>query len=338
MYLLALYFQNPDTLAFTPLQAGVATLPATVGLVVLTPMIPRLAARFGGRKVIALGFILMTLGFGCVGLVDTSWKYAAFVLPLVILAVGMGMANGPASSASTAARLDRTGRGRVGHLQHGPLHRRRRVHGARRHRSPARSPAGARRTEPPPGTPSRPASLSRASIALALTCVLGILLGPCWARRDGPRGRPVRTSAPLLPRTRTPCRSRPPPRRPGTGPVGGFGLVAPAHGGTTEPPAGGRGFCEQVCQLWQLTPGMGRDSPRPPRVLQRGPTRPPPPPPPPAGATPRAAAASKPPPDAATDVLSTVSLRSPRPGWSRRRRRRCGQAAVPRRTPSLPGS
>ncbi len=35
MYLLSLYFQDPSTLGFTPLQAGLATLPATVGLVVV---------------------------------------------------------------------------------------------------------------------------------------------------------------------------------------------------------------------------------------------------------------------------------------------------------------
>ena len=36
------------------------------------------------------------------GFVDGSWRYAAFVLPLIAVAVGMGLSNGPASSASTA--------------------------------------------------------------------------------------------------------------------------------------------------------------------------------------------------------------------------------------------
>ena len=34
MYVLSLYFQDPAALGFTPLEAGLATLPATVGLVV----------------------------------------------------------------------------------------------------------------------------------------------------------------------------------------------------------------------------------------------------------------------------------------------------------------
>ena len=102
MFLLSLYFQDPSTLGFSPLEAGLATLPATVGLVVVAPLVPRLAARLGGRQVIGVGFLATAVGFAAIGLVDTSWKYGAFVLPLVAVAVGMGLSNGPASSASTA--------------------------------------------------------------------------------------------------------------------------------------------------------------------------------------------------------------------------------------------
>jgi EmrB/QacA subfamily drug resistance transporter len=103
MYLLSLYFQDPASLGFSPLQAGIATLPATVGLVVVAPLVPRLAGRFGGRQVIGAGFALTTVGFAVIGLVDSDWKYLAFLLPLIAIAVGMGLSNGPASSASTAA-------------------------------------------------------------------------------------------------------------------------------------------------------------------------------------------------------------------------------------------
>jgi len=103
MYLLSLYFQEEATLDFSPLEAGLATLPATVGLVLVAPVVPRLAAKFGGRQTVGLGFALTTAGFVVVGLVDASWRYAAFVLPLVAIAVGMGLSNGPASSAATAA-------------------------------------------------------------------------------------------------------------------------------------------------------------------------------------------------------------------------------------------
>ncbi|WP_426561972.1 MFS transporter [Angustibacter sp. McL0619] len=103
MYLLSLYFQDPSALNFSPLQAGVATLPAAAGLVVIAPIVPKLAARAGGRKVIVLGFLITTIGFVAIGFVDADWKYRAFLLPLIAIAVGMGLSNGPASSASTAA-------------------------------------------------------------------------------------------------------------------------------------------------------------------------------------------------------------------------------------------
>ena len=102
MYLLSLYFQDPAALDFSPLEAGVATLPATVGLVVVAPFVPRLAHRLGGRQVIGIGFIAMAAGFVGIGLVDASWAYATFLLPILAIAVGMGLTNGPASSAATA--------------------------------------------------------------------------------------------------------------------------------------------------------------------------------------------------------------------------------------------
>jgi len=103
MYLFSLYFQNPATLGFSPLQAGLATLPATVGLVAVTPLLPRLTQRLGGRQTIAAGFAITTAGFVVVGFTEGSWRYAAFFLPLVAIAVGMGLSNGPSSSAAPAS-------------------------------------------------------------------------------------------------------------------------------------------------------------------------------------------------------------------------------------------
>ena len=102
MYVLSLWFQDPSSLGFTPLQAGLATLPATVGLVVVAPLVPRFAARIGARQVVGLGFAITAAGFALIGFAEADWLYRAFVIPLVAVAVGMGMSNGPASSASTA--------------------------------------------------------------------------------------------------------------------------------------------------------------------------------------------------------------------------------------------
>ena len=56
MYLVSLYFQDPATLGLSSLEAGLATLPATAGLVAVAPFVPRLAARLGGRQVVGAGF------------------------------------------------------------------------------------------------------------------------------------------------------------------------------------------------------------------------------------------------------------------------------------------
>ncbi|MFD7100600.1 MFS transporter [Streptomyces xanthophaeus] len=103
MYLVSLYFQNPATLALSPLEAGLATLPATVGLILITPLVPRAVQRLGIGPVIALGFATATGGCALLVFVQGDWRYGAFVVPLVLLAVGLGLVNGPASSASTTS-------------------------------------------------------------------------------------------------------------------------------------------------------------------------------------------------------------------------------------------
>ncbi|MER7950182.1 MFS transporter [Streptomyces sp. NPDC096079] len=102
MYLVSLYFQNPATLALSPFEAGLATLPATVGLIAVTPLVPRLVQRLGIGPVIAAGFAAATAGCALLVFVEGDWKYGAFVLPLVLMAAGLGLVNGPASSASTS--------------------------------------------------------------------------------------------------------------------------------------------------------------------------------------------------------------------------------------------
>src|SRR4051812_48538148 len=103
MYVLSLYFQDPAVFGMSALEAGLATLPAAAGMIAITPLITPLAGRIGGGAAVALGFGLAAAGFAALAFVQSSWTYAAFVLPLVALAVGLGVANGPASSGSTAS-------------------------------------------------------------------------------------------------------------------------------------------------------------------------------------------------------------------------------------------
>ena len=103
LYVLSLYFQNPSALGMNALQAGLATLPAAAGMIAITPFITPLAVKIGIRSAIVVGFGLAAVGCAVLAFVNASWAYVAFVAPLIIIAVGLGLANGPASSASTAS-------------------------------------------------------------------------------------------------------------------------------------------------------------------------------------------------------------------------------------------
>jgi EmrB/QacA subfamily drug resistance transporter len=103
MYVLSLYFQDPAGLGMSALETGLATLPAAAGMIAITPAITPLAGKIGPGRAVALGFALAATGFGVLAFVEASWTYAVFVGPLVALAVGLGLANGPASAGSTAA-------------------------------------------------------------------------------------------------------------------------------------------------------------------------------------------------------------------------------------------
>ena len=103
MYVLSLYFQDPAAFGMTPLEAGLATLPAAA----VDDRHHAADHAAGGqdrhaRRVIALGFGVTAAGFAALAFVQ-SWTYAVFVVPLVAVAVGLGPPNGPASSASTSA-------------------------------------------------------------------------------------------------------------------------------------------------------------------------------------------------------------------------------------------
>jgi EmrB/QacA subfamily drug resistance transporter len=103
MFIVSLYFQSPDTLGMNALETGLATIPATVGLVVLAPIVPNLARRWGNRVVIGAGFAISTVGFAVLVATDVSWRYAAFVLPLIAVAAGLALSNGPCSAIATSS-------------------------------------------------------------------------------------------------------------------------------------------------------------------------------------------------------------------------------------------
>ncbi|GAA4783401.1 MFS transporter [Actinomycetospora chlora] len=101
-FLISLYFQNPLTFGMSSLQAGLATLPVAAAVVVAAPLVSPLAHTFSARLVVMAGFVLLTVSFGVLAAVRPGWGYGAFLLPLLGVAVGLALSNGPASSVSTA--------------------------------------------------------------------------------------------------------------------------------------------------------------------------------------------------------------------------------------------
>ena len=102
MYLVSLYFQDPSTLGLSSLQAGLATLPATAGLVAIAPFVP--ASRHGSAAVRSSAQGLRSPPSASRGSASSTARggMPPSSCPSIAVAVGMGLSNGPATSASTA--------------------------------------------------------------------------------------------------------------------------------------------------------------------------------------------------------------------------------------------
>ncbi|MEQ3551131.1 MFS transporter [Pseudonocardia nematodicida] len=101
-FMLSLYLQDPATLGLSSLLAGLAMLPLAAVVIVLAPLVTPLAHRFGTRTAVLGGFVVLTAGFALLTLVTPSWTYGTFLVPLLCVAAGLSLTNGPASSISTS--------------------------------------------------------------------------------------------------------------------------------------------------------------------------------------------------------------------------------------------
>jgi MFS transporter, DHA2 family, multidrug resistance protein len=97
---------------YSPLDAGVATLPLAGVLVAVSPRSAGWAARIGATKVMGTGFMFVAAGFAVMSTVDTSSPYLLIALALVLLGIGMGITVAPATgSIMSAVPLNRAGVG-----------------------------------------------------------------------------------------------------------------------------------------------------------------------------------------------------------------------------------
>ena len=93
--LLILYLQF--VLGYSPLKAGVATLPLALAVVLVAPRTASLSARFGSGAVMAAGFIVVAGGLALLTSVSTSTTYPELALAFVLLGTGLALASAPAT-------------------------------------------------------------------------------------------------------------------------------------------------------------------------------------------------------------------------------------------------
>lgn len=96
IFLITQYFQLVKT--YTPLQAGVRTLPVAFSIAIASVVAPRIVERGGTSRVVAAGLASMSIGFLWIALVaqaDTS--YLTIAAQMVLLGVGLGLTTAPAT-------------------------------------------------------------------------------------------------------------------------------------------------------------------------------------------------------------------------------------------------
>ncbi len=82
------YVQN--ILGYSPLKAGVAFLPMTVGIGGTATVVSRLVGRFGSRRFMTVGPLLASVGLALLSLVSVHSAYLTIIGPLVLIDIGMG--------------------------------------------------------------------------------------------------------------------------------------------------------------------------------------------------------------------------------------------------------
>jgi EmrB/QacA subfamily drug resistance transporter len=95
IFLITQYFQLVR--GYTPLQAGLRTLPVATAIAVAAVLAPLLVQRFGTTRVVAAGLASMAVGFAWVSTVSTTTPYLEIVGQMLFLGAGLGLTTAPAT-------------------------------------------------------------------------------------------------------------------------------------------------------------------------------------------------------------------------------------------------
>lgn len=96
-FLITQYFQFVR--GYSPLKAGVATLPFAVTMIIVSPRSDGFVKKFGLNRVVGSGFGLIAAGFVVMALLAPSTSYLVILVGLVLLSAGMAVTIAPATGA-----------------------------------------------------------------------------------------------------------------------------------------------------------------------------------------------------------------------------------------------
>ena len=105
-FFISLYMQQ--VLGFEPLEAGLAYLPLSAGIIIAAGVASQLTTRLGVKPVLVPGLVLITIGLAWFSRVSAGGSFVADVLgPSVVCAVGAGMVFVPITIAAVAGVEER---------------------------------------------------------------------------------------------------------------------------------------------------------------------------------------------------------------------------------------
>ncbi len=101
IFLITQYFQLVH--GYSPLSAGLHTLPFALGVGTASPLAPILASRLGTKIIVPAGLLLMSAGFLIASTLSPDTAYfGPVILSMVLMAIGLGLVTAPSTDAILA--------------------------------------------------------------------------------------------------------------------------------------------------------------------------------------------------------------------------------------------
>ena len=101
IFFLTLYLQQ--ILAFSPIQAGLATLPLGLAVIAAAQLTPKLVGVVGPKRLLTSGLALAAVALELLGRIHPAGSYLIDVAgPIVLLGMGMGLSFAPLTASATA--------------------------------------------------------------------------------------------------------------------------------------------------------------------------------------------------------------------------------------------